>query len=56
MSPIASYYIRTYTNTTTENTANTTTATQELKISPSVVDEAKNIFTDLKTLLANPVY
>lgn len=39
--------IGTYTNTTTENTANTTTSTPEPAIPASVVDEAKNIFTDL---------
>ncbi len=39
--------IGTYTNTTTENTANTSTSTPEPAIPASVVDDAKNIFTDL---------
>lgn len=39
--------IETYTNTTTENTANTTTSTPGPAIPASVVDEAKNILSDL---------
>lgn len=39
--------IGTYTNTTTENTTNISTSTPEPDIAASVVDEAKNIFTNL---------
>ena len=39
--------IGTYTNTTTENTTNISTSTTEHTVPASVVDEAKNLLSDL---------